>query len=160
MKFTVEVEGTEQLKAEFRGVESTVSDFSPIWKGVQSEFFAIEKEQFNSEGGKGASGNWQALSPAYREIKQKRYGSKPILRATDRLFKSLTGETDDSIAQFGKTEAAFGTRLPYARRHQGGGGRLPRREPISLSDKQKERIVKRIGKELLNRLKKSRLSVN
>lgn len=157
MRFTIEVEGETQLDREFNRVKETIDDLTPVWKEVQQEFFDIEFEQFSSEGAKGASGKWKPLSPKYEEIKLKKYGTIAliggILYATGAMRESLTRHAKDTIEEFGKQEAAFGTSLPYATYHQTGGGRLPRRKVIDLSDEQKRRVQKRIQKELLKLVK-------
>jgi phage gpG-like protein len=156
IKLSVEVEGKAELSAELMAVDEIISDFSPVWKGVQQEFFEIEREQFESEGAKGTTGAWKELSAAYSEIKVRKYGNLPILQASRRLFKSLTSQTSDSIAETSKTEAVFGTKLEYASRHQTGGGNLPKREPISLSARQLERLANKLTGSLIDRLRRTK----
>jgi len=155
--FTIEVEGKTELERGYYKIAETVSDFTPVWEGVQQEFYSIEAEQFESEGTKGASGKFQDLSSAYEAIKLAEYGTVPIMTASGALYESLKGETSDSIVIIDAKEAVFGTSLPYAKKHFEGRGSLPVRKVIDLSDTQKRRLSGRIKKELLPYLKKSRV---
>lgn len=163
MNFTVSVDGTEELKRAFTSVEKTVTNFRPVWKDVRAKFWEIEQDQFQSEGAKGRSGKWKDLSPAYEEIKVKKFGTFALLAgvliATTDLYKSLTRQTDHTVYQESDTEMSVGTNLPYAKAHQYGRGNLPARPPIDLSDEQKKDVGKTIKKSLLPFIKKSGLKV-
>jgi phage gpG-like protein len=73
------------------------------------------------------------LSPRYARYKAKRYPNAPILVRTGRLFRSLTTNTDDTIADIQPDHLTFGTRVPYALYHQLGTRKMPARPPIKLS---------------------------
>lgn len=152
IKFTVE--GVELLNRSFGRVNTRLSDLRPIWNNVQREFWKIENEQFASQGAKGAGGAWKPLTRPYAIQKAKRYGVKTILRASDALYHSLTGETGDTILLKDKQEFGIGTSLPYAPYHQRGGGRLPKRAVIDFSEIQKTRLTKSIQRDILAELKK------
>lgn len=142
--FRAEVDGIEVLNRGFNRIDQIISDFRPIWPNVAGEIYAINQEQFDSEGGKGASGKWAALSPAYKKWKEINYPGQPILQREGHLVASLTDpEAADAIYQPGKDELVIGTRLPYALRHQ-------RQRPIfSFSEQQKTRIQKSIQQGLV-----------
>lgn len=151
-RFTIEVDGQAEFSRAFnRGVDR-IKDLSPIWEEVKQEFFEIQREQFTSEGAAGAAGKWQELSPAYAEVKAQKWGSKPILQASGRLYTSLTQEGGDNVSDIRKQEASFGTVVPYALAHQ-RGNRVPKREVISFSEKQKNRLMKRIQKKLIEEMR-------
>lgn len=139
IQFTATVDGVEALNRGFNRVEEFISDFRPIWPNVAQEFYAIEREQFESEGAAGASGKWAALSPAYKRWKEAHFPGQPIMRLENTLFESLTDpEALDAIFRPGKDELVMGTRTPYARRQH-------RMRPlISLSEPQKRRLQKAI----------------
>jgi phage gpG-like protein len=73
------------------------------------------------------------LSPRYARYKAKHYPNAPILVRTGRLFRSLTTNTDDTIADIQPDHLTFGTRVPYALYHQLGTRKMPARPPIKLS---------------------------
>lgn len=142
--FVGEVQGVEVLNRGFNRVEGGISDFRPLWPAVAGEFYAIEREQFDSEGAAGASGKWAALSPAYKKWKEANYPGQPIMRLENPLFESLTDpEALDAIFRPGADELVMGTKLPYARRQH-------RERPlISMTEQQKRRIQKAIQRGLV-----------
>lgn len=154
MKITWEVDGIPVLNRSFARVGEHLSDLRPIWDDVQKDFWKIEAEQFKSEGAKGASGKWKALSRPYAKQKAQRYGVKTILRASDRLMDSLTGQTGDTVLIKEKNEFGIGTSLSYAMYHQRGGGRLPKRPVIDFSDTQKRTLSKGIQRDILTAMKR------
>lgn len=150
IQFTATVEGVEVLNRAFNRVEEYISDFRPLWPAVAQEFYAIEREQFDSEGAAGASGKWAALSPAYKKWKEIHFPGQPILRLTNALAESLTDlEASDAIFRPSADELVIGTKVPYATAHQRGSGFMPARPPISLNEAQKRRIQKAIQRGLV-----------
>ena len=144
IRFVAEIGNVEVLNRAFNRVEEHVSDFRSIWPNVAQEFYAIEREQFESEGAAGASGKWAALSPAYKKWKEANYPGQPIMRLENTLFESLTDpEALDAIFKPGKDELVMGSRTPYARRQH-------RTRPlISLNEAQKRRLQKAIQRGLV-----------
>lgn len=104
-----------------------------VFKDVISHF---EKEQ-------GSKGKWKAWSPTYEKHMQEinRQGNK-ILQFSGKLrqnFKPTDYKTSSKgISWFNdaKTKSGF----PYAAAHDNGGGRLPQRDFMWLSDKGLEQI--------------------
>lgn len=159
MRFSIIVDGIPQFDRAFNRVSETVNDLTPVWKAIEREFHKIEREQFDSEGARGASGKWKPLKPKYQKIKARNYPGKRILERTGKLRRSLTGETADTVSNIRSDNAEFGTSLPYALAHQRGSGRLPKREVISFSDAQKRRMMKGIQRELLMLIKRQGVEV-
>lgn len=144
IQFTATVDGVEVLNRGFNRVEEAISDFRSIWPNVAQEFYAIEREQFESEGSAGASGKWAALSPAYKRWKEANYPGQPIMRLENTLFESLTdSEALDAVFRPGSDELVIGSRTPYARRQHGT------RPLISFSESQKRRLQKAIQRGLV-----------
>lgn len=144
IQFSASVDGAEVLNRAFNRVEEFISDFRSVWPAVAQEFYAIEREQFESEGSAGVSGKWAALSPAYRKWKEANYPGQPIMRLENSLFESLTDpEALDAIFRPGKDELVIGSKLPYARRQH-------RTRPlIAPSEQQKRRLQKAIQQGLV-----------
>jgi hypothetical protein len=85
------------------------------------EFYGQEKKLFDLA-------PWKPLSPAYAKRKQAKYGDKPILRATDTLFRSLTAQgAEGNIHRIGNDSAEFGSSVPYGPFH--ASTRNPLAEP-------------------------------
>lgn len=147
IQFTAEVAGDVQLDRAFNRVTQMITDFRDIWPAVADAFYEIEREQFSSQGGKGASGKWAALSPAYAVYKAKAFPGQPILQATGSMVDSLTNKDAlDAIFRADPMELTIGSKAPYALLHQTGAPRskLPARPPISLSENDKRKIQKAI----------------
>ena len=144
LRFVAEVQGTVQLDRAFNRVDQEISDFRNFWPGVILAFYEIETAQFATEGAQGASGQWAALSPAYKIFKEREFPGKTILRRTDALYESMTGpDALDSILRPEKEELTIGSALPYALVHQ------KFRPVISLSEDNKRKMVKSIQQRLV-----------
>jgi phage gpG-like protein len=144
IRFVAEVQGEVQLDRAFNRVDQEISDFRNFWPGVILAFYEIETAQFATEGAQGASGQWAALSPAYKIFKEIEFPGKTILRRTDALYESMTGpDALDSIVRPEKDELTIGSALPYALVHQ------KTRPIISLSEDNKRKIVKSIQQRLV-----------
>lgn len=153
-RISLEVDGVAEFDRTFARYDAVFSDLTGIWPDVRDEFHKIEAEQFASEGSAGGGGRWKDLSDRYKAQKIKRYGSKPILQASGALMESLTGDGPGSYYSATKTEMAVGSVIPYGIYHQRGGGKLPKREPISLSKTQQDRMGYIIGRASVRELKK------
>lgn len=150
IRFTATVEGETVLSRAFNRIEEYISDFRSIWPAVAGEIYAINAEQFDSEGGAGRSGKWAALSPAYARYKAVAFPGQPILQAEGHMIASLTDpEAPDAIYRPGKDELVIGTKDPKARAHHLGLGHLPARPIFSFSDPSKRRIQKAIQRNLV-----------
>lgn len=143
--FTAEVLGEETINRAFNRVDRFISDFRNIWPAVIEEFYKIEGEQFGSEGSRGSTGHFAALSPGYARFKAIAFPGKHILQATGALKDSLTGpDALDSVLRPEADQLTIGTALPYAIWHQRGTGRMPARPPIAMNETSKRRIQKAI----------------
>jgi hypothetical protein len=144
LRFVADVQGAVQLDRAFNRIDQEISDFRNFWPGVITAFYEIETEQFATEGAQGASGQWAALSPAYKIFKEREFPGKTILRREDALYESMTGpDALDSILRPEKDELTIGSALPYALAQH-------RRRPIvSLSEDNKRKIVKSIQQRLV-----------
>lgn len=144
MRITGSVDGVEVMDRAFNRVTERISDFRFLWPSLATEFYAIEREQFASEGAHGASGKWAALSPAYKRWKTVKYPSMPILQATGALMQSMTSpDASDSVFRPEADHLTIGSKAPYATAHQRGSG-LPARPVISLTEADKKRLTKAI----------------
>lgn len=158
--FSAEIDGVEVFNRAFNRVEGGLSDLRFIWPSVAAEFYAIEREQFASEGAHGASGKWAPLSPAYKRWKELNFPGEPILRLYHPLVESLT--TPDAAGSIFKPERdqlTIGSKVEYATAHQRGSGRMPARPPISLNENDKRRLQKAIQVPLVEFVRKQGFQV-
>lgn len=150
IQFVGTVQGVEVLNRAFNRIEEHISDFRGIWPGVATEIYAINVEQFESEGSRGASGKWAALSPAYKRFKEIHFPGQPILQAEGNLIDSLTNpEASDAIFRPQREVLTIGSQDPKARPHQLGLGNLPARPIFSFTEERKRRIQKAIQANLV-----------
>lgn len=120
-----EFSGMAQMQAGLGSIDSRLNSLRPLWERFGQEFYEEERQLFESE-------PWTPLSPAYALRKQKIFGSKSILRATDALFNSLTKQgATGNIHRITDDEAQFGSSDFKAMLHHTGAGRLPRRSPFA-----------------------------
>lgn len=156
MKLTFEVDGVEVLSRKLQNVANTAEDLTGAFEAAQKEFYIAETDNFQSSNTSGKSGKWKERSEKYENSLGTFALLAGIERRSDRLYKSLTGDRENSVTKIGKKEAVFGTSLPYAKaQHYGYEPRnLPSRPLIDLSDKQLKKIFDVMKKEIYGAIKK------
>lgn len=106
-------------------------------KVIPRDFRDYNKAVFESEGTKGKHGKWQKINSKYAKYKRRHFPGKTLLRRTDKMYKSLTSGTSDTIQFISNTRRGLvirlGTKVKYAEYHQTGAGRLPVRRAIDPS---------------------------
>jgi phage gpG-like protein len=110
-----------------------LSNWPMLWGEVSLALCEAEKEWFESEG----DGTWKPLSPAYAARKAHLFPGKPLLRATDTLYESLT-EPSEAGSLNSPNQMVFGSDDPVAEYHYKGTDRMPRRNPIIPISRQRE----------------------
>ncbi|WP_029136171.1 phage virion morphogenesis protein [Nakamurella lactea] len=140
MRLLIDIDGDQQLHRQLLRWTDRLTDASPAFDRMASTVATIEQQQFSSQGGYG-SGGWSPLSPRYRAWKMRHYPGKPILERTGALKRSLT-DRPFGIEQINETEMTIGTEVPYARYHQRGTDRMPRRRPLELPASGRTQLVK------------------
>lgn len=160
MKFKIEIQGEEKFSREIKNLDDKLEDLSPAFRAAHKIFQEAEADNFQSDNSTGRSGKWKPLSEKYAEYKVKKLGFLGFVsleRLSDRLYKSLTGQTSDSIVEINKKDAKFGTSLPYAKaQHFGAPSKnLPSRPIIDLSEKQFEQMGNAMRKALAHEIKKT-----
>ena len=122
---TIEVMGLEGTIAAFLRLEDKLTKLKPLWEVFGKEFYSEEKSLF-------AEAPWKPLSPAYAKRKQQKYGDKGILRATDRLYNSLTEQgVEGNVHRVRDDGAEFGSSVPYGIFHK------ETRDPIAEPDEER-----------------------
>lgn len=117
-------------------------DMRPAFDSVHSLIVDVEKKQFATEGA-AYSGSWAPLAPSTVRHKARRGLDPRILHATLRMMRSFTATTHaDHVYRASADEMFVGSRVPYARYHQLGTRRMPRRRPFELDEAVRRNIVK------------------
>ena len=118
-------------------VAAGLDDWSDVWPQVAGWFYAMEEEQFKSEG----RGAWSPLAPSTQRHRA-RHGfpvSHPILEETGRLIASLLGG-EGHVRKETKTSITLGTDLRVGAwnlgwLHEDGTAHMPARPPIGRGKK-------------------------
>jgi len=150
-ELTFEIEGDTQIMRGLSRFADDVKDLSPAFREIAKDFKEIESKQFGSAGGRG-SGGWTPLSPKYAEWKAKHYLGRPLMVLSGLLRESLQGDNPYTIADIEPLQVTLGTQIPYAIYHQLGGGKLPQRRLIDLTEDDKAHWVKLIQQYLLGKI--------
>lgn len=158
MLIELEIFGDVQLRRELLRFKDATADASPAFEqilmGTGRGSFSLRKiegKQFATQG-KFASGGWTKLAPSTVAQKARRGLDPRILHATGRLSASLTGPGPGHIEIVTPQSMIFGTEVPYARFHQSGTHRMPRRRPIELREQDRRGMVRTLQRHLLGEL--------
>ncbi|MBT9144602.1 MAG: hypothetical protein DDT42_00444 [candidate division WS2 bacterium] len=151
IKFSVE--GDVQLSRTLFAVADDIKDFTVPFKMIADGgtlgkrtipgFYADQLKTFKKEGKHEGKPKWASLSPKYREWKKTHYPGKKILVRTGELKEATTTKTaKGSVFEQTKTLLRMGVNLPVggwnlAMLHQKGTRKMPAREVIKLSTRQK-----------------------
>lgn len=116
-----QVVGLERLLTGFNTVEQGLTRLRGLFEKFGQEFYSQEIKLF-------ALAPWKPLTPAYAKLKRAKYGDKPVLRATDRLWRSLTQKgSEGNVHRISDDGAEFGSAVPYGVFHH--ESRPPLAEP-------------------------------
>lgn len=132
LEVTLEPEGAILLDRRLGTIAAGLDDWSDVWPQVAAWFYAVEEEQFKSEG----RGRWKPLAPATQR-RRARHGfppSHPILEETGKLAASLMGG-EGHVRREKKLSITLGTDLRVGawnlgRLHEDGTRHMPSRPPI------------------------------
>lgn len=142
MRIVIDTLGEQAVVRELIGIGDRAVDLAPAMDPVMATMRRALTRQFDSQGVHG-SGGWAPLAPATVARKRARGLDPRILHATRRLRDSLTERGHrDEVAVARHDGADFGTTVPYARHHQFGTSRMPRRRPVQLPEVDRRQIVR------------------
>lgn len=145
-RFRLDIAGEVQMDRGIARFADGIADYRPIWGVIEDDFYALQKDQFKSEGAEGGA-QWQELSPEYAKWKEKHYPGKPILQRSGDLEASLTNPNDPNTVRIEQRKTlTLGSKIPYAIYHQSPGPRkrLPRRPEIMLTEEFKRAVMHHI----------------
>ena len=124
----VEVRGAQAAAIDLLRLGIRARDLGPVSRQIQTVFLHGEERRFATR----ASGTWPPLAQATLDKKAQLGQSSAVLRATDRLYRSLTRPGgSDQIKVVLPGQLRFGTNVEYAH-FQLGTSTSPARPPIGL----------------------------
>jgi hypothetical protein len=153
VRILFEVSGDRQLDRDILRVGDRARDMSPAFERVADPWIEETAVQFATEG-RHASGGWKPLKDSTVAAKRREHLRPEILRAHDRLMRSLTSPTQtdpNMILKIRPGELDYGSKLPYAGAHQNPkpGNPLPRRRPVEFTEKTRRDTIKILQRYLI-----------
>jgi phage gpG-like protein len=145
-RFKLDIAGEVQMDRGISRFADGVADYRPVWGVIEDDFYALEKDQFKSEGAEGGEA-WQELSPEYAKWKEAHFPGKPILERAGVLETSLTSASGAGTVRIEERKTlTLGSSIPYAIYHQSIAPRvrLPRRPEINLTEAFKRTVMHHI----------------
>jgi phage gpG-like protein len=127
-RISINIKGIEDVEKKLIAMELRSTNFAPVFTKAKVELSAASASNF-ALGGL-PSGGWSPLSPSYAAWKMIRFPGAPPLVRTGRLAASLSGNTVDSVFSVTPTKMQIGTRLEYAKFHQYGTSKMPKRKIV------------------------------
>ena len=178
LEFTLRVKNAKSLSLAFGGLVAKVRDWRPLWPQVIEEIQQVDRAMFMSRGNAGAIGQWAGYKHTYGP--DKREGEPASLRSSaelgrrfegklsgkggrkrkakfraraeqaDRLYRSLTEKTKDTLEVLQPLRMQFGTAVPYATYHQTGTKYMEARRLFDFTDAAQGNIRRAIQREAVN----------
>jgi len=139
-RLTFDFYGDQQIDRTLTTLANHAQDARPAWRAMSRRFTTNNVRQFASEGAY-ASGGWAPLSPRYKAWKDRHYPGRKILARTGRLRRSLT-RRPFGVEEIEPKYMRLGTDVPYAKYHQRGTEKMPRRRPVELPESERREWVK------------------
>lgn len=99
----------------------------PLYPKVRTYLQAANASNFTTNGL--PTGGWDPLSPGYSSWKASRFPGAPPMVRTGKLFASLTA-LSGAANKASNTEFQFGTTVEYAKFHQYGTEKMPKRQIV------------------------------
>lgn len=98
------------MRSKIAGIRGRAHDLRVPFQAFRPVWQRQIRRVFNAEG---LPVRWPALNPNYSAWKSRHFPGKPMMRRTDRLFSSLTGQTGDTIWVVTPRTIRMGTKVPY-----------------------------------------------
>ena len=121
----------EELTDKLDDMMRRARDFRPVFEKIRDDLEELWSNNFLTNGL--PSGGWAPLDPGYASWKSTHFPGMPPMIRTGRLFSSL-GNLRGAPNEIDRTKATFGTNVKYAKFHQYGTTRMPKREIIFTPD--------------------------
>lgn len=123
----VEVIGAREAAFKLQAMIERSDKFQPVFVWAQAFLRAAFAANFAASGL--PSGGWAPLDAEYGSWKSVRFPGAPPLVRTGKLFNSLT-TTANTATSIKGSSAEFGTTVEYAKFHQRGTSKMPKRQIV------------------------------
>jgi hypothetical protein len=137
----MEIAGQVEMDRGIARFADAVADYRPIWPVIEDDFYALEKDQFKSEGAETGE-KWAQLADSTLRQKEALYPGKPILERAGALVASLTDPGADGAVHIeARKQLTLGTTVAYALYHQTGTLKMPARQEIRMPEPFKRQVM-------------------
>jgi phage gpG-like protein len=127
-RFTVKFDWDDrQLRKQVDKWEDRSKDFRPVFRQIRSDLEKSWSANYTSNGL--LVGGWKPLDAKYASWKSVNFPGTPPMIRTGALFKSLANLRGNPN-EINRMSARFGTNIEYAKFHQYGTSRMPKRQII------------------------------
>lgn len=118
----------DEIKGFLKEAKKRTKDYTPVLEKIKDDLEKIWANNFLSYGLESGA-KWNALDPEYAAWKAKNDPNPMMMRSGKTLFRSLRN-LNGKPNVIRKTVGIFGTDVPYAKFHQMGTSKMPRREIV------------------------------
>lgn len=137
---------SQQVDDQVDDMDRRLDDMRPIFRKMREYFERNWSGNFLSNGLR--VGGWQPLDAEYAAWKAQHFPGTPPLVRTGSLFNSIRS-LRGAPNEINKKNATFGTNIKYAKFHQYGTTKMPKREfifePVEFRREWGDRIVKYVA---------------
>jgi phage gpG-like protein len=123
--YDVEVIGAEKAALKMQAIIERTDKLQLVFESARLELAAANAANFASNGLPSGKA-WAPLDAKYGSWKSRRFPGRPTMVRSGRLFQSLS-TLSDSVNKISGNNAQFGTTVDYARFHQRGTFKMPKR---------------------------------
>lgn len=110
-------------------MEERTEDMRPVFRWAKAYLETANSANFAANG-LPTGQSWKPLSAEYGAWKAANFPGTGMLRQSGRLFRSLTSLSDSTANIISKDTATFGTSVEYAKFHQYGTTKMPKRKIV------------------------------
>ena len=132
-------EAFQRLRSLAHACEVTDGDIAgPMLRRLGQIHRRQQRRIFASQGAEGRHGKWASLSPEYQIAKRRLLGTvgKILVLSGDMRDRFISASRSEYIQRYVKPFAQFGAASEVAGYHFRGNSKMPRRDPVSKTEKQ------------------------
>lgn len=125
-RITIKCDNRRALRR-LEAMDAAAKDFRIVFQWARTELAKANAENFTASGL--PVGGWSPLKPKYAAWKTRNFPGAPIMVQNGALRRDLTTLTG-AANSIGRKRARFGTSIEYAKFHQYGTTRMPKRQVV------------------------------
>jgi phage gpG-like protein len=133
-----------------KDIKKRLKNLKPVFRWARDEIEKANAMNF-AAGGLPNANRWpkrdeDSLYGSWSVKRVSRFGFRPVMMVrTGNLFSSLTRVSDHSIRVIDKTSAEFGTDVEYAKFHQYGTSKMPKRKIVYTPQSFPRDLASKVG---------------